>query len=47
MGWNTGQKSHAGEIGSKPIDLVKRWMQANERVDAYIRVRDETLRLKL
>lgn len=35
-GRNTGQKSHAGEIGSKPIDLVKRWMQAHERVDAYI-----------
>lgn len=32
-----------GEIGSKPIDLVKRWMQAHERVDAYIRVRDERL----
>ena len=24
----------AGEIGSNPIDLVKRWMQAHERVDA-------------
>ena len=26
----------AGEIGSNPIDLVKRWMQAHEKVDAYI-----------
>ena len=26
----------AGEIGSNPIDLVKRWMQAQERIDAYI-----------
>lgn len=32
--WNTGP--HAGEIGSNPIDLVKRWMQAQERIDAYI-----------
>lgn len=26
----------AGETGSNPIDLVKRWMQAQERIDAYI-----------
>ena len=29
-------RKDAAEIGSNPIDLVKRWMQAQERIDAYI-----------